>query len=324
MAALIPLLLTLASLALPAHAQDTYPTKPVSLVSAFPPGGVADITARPLAQALGKQLKQSVIVINRQGAAGAIGNASVANARPDGYTLLAALSSISTIPEADKLFDRKPTYTLEQFTPIALVSADPVYVAVRTDSAWKTLGELIDNARKKPDGYAYSSSGLYGALHVPFEMFLQQAGLKMWHIPTAGGGPAVLALLGGQVDATMGGPAALAGQMRGGKLRVLAGMGARRHELLPEVPTMKEQGIDAEYLIWVGLVGPAGLPEPIAKTLREAVAQAVKDTEFVEAMRKVNTPIVYLDAPEFKAFWDADARRLARVVKAIGKVEDKK
>jgi tripartite-type tricarboxylate transporter receptor subunit TctC len=307
-----------------AHAQEPYPNKPITLISAFPPGGVADITARPLAQSLSKLLKQSVLVVNRQGAAGAIGNAFVAGAKPDGYTLLAALSSISTIPEADKLFERKPAYTLDQFVPIALVSADPTYLAVRTDSPWQTLGELIEAVKKKPDGYAYSSSGLYGALHVPFEMFLQQAGLKMWHVPTTGGGPAVVALLGSQVDATMGGPAALAGQVRGGKLRMLAGMGAKRHELLPEVPTMKELGLDVEYTIWIGLVAPAGTPEPIMKTLREAVAQVVRDAEFIELMKKVNTPIHYLDAPEFKTFWEADAKRLAQVVRAIGKVEEKK
>ena len=305
-------------------AQEPYPNKPITLISAFPPGGVVDITARPLAQSLSKLLKQPVLVVNRQGAAGAIGNAFVANSKPDGYTLLAALSSISTIPEADKLFERKPAYSLDQFTPIALVSADPTYLAVRTDSPWKTLGELIEAAKQKPEGYAYSTSGLYGALHVPFEMFLLQTGLKMWHVPTTGGGPAVVALLGGQVEATMGGPAALAGQVRGGKLRMLAGMGAKRHELLSDVPTMKELGIDAEYYIWVGLLAPAGTPEPIIRMLRETVAQVIRDPEFIDSMKKVNTPVNYLDAPEFKTFWDNDAKRLAQVVKAIGKVDEKK
>lgn len=306
-----------------ATAQDSYPNKPITLVSSFPPGGVVDITARPFAHTLQKVFGQPIVVLNKAGAAGAIGNTFVATGPSDGYTLLASLSSISTIPEAEKLYDRKPPYTFEQFAPIALISADPIYLAVRADSPWQTLKELIAAAKEKPNGLTYSSSGLYGATHVPMEMFLQAAGIKMWHIPTSGGGPAIMALIADQVNVTMGGPAALAGQMRGGKVRILAGMGAKRHELLPEVPTMKELGLDAEYYIWVGLMAPAGTPEPILRALREATAKVVKDPEFVATMRKVNTPIQYLDAPEFKQFWETDAKRLAAVVKAIGKVAEK-
>jgi tripartite-type tricarboxylate transporter receptor subunit TctC len=306
-----------------AFAQDAYPNRPITLVSAFPPGGVVDTTARPLAVALQKVFNQPVIIQNRPGAAGMIGNTSVANAPPDGYTILAGLSSISTIPESEKLYDRKPTYTIESFAPIALVSADPIYLAVRTDSPWNTLAELTAAAKAKPGALNFSSSGIYGATHVPMEMYLLAAGAKMFHIPTSGGGPAITALVAGQVDVTMGGPPALVGQVRGGKLRLLAGMGAKRHETLPDVPTMKELGLDAEYLIWVGLMVPVATPEPIQRYLRDATAKAVKDPDFVATMRKLNTPIQYLDAPEFKKFWDADAKRLATVVQAIGKVGDK-
>ncbi len=168
--------------------------------------------------------------------------------------------------------------------------------------------------KAKPLGYSYSSSGPYGALHVPTEMLLQGAGVKARHVPTTGGGPAVQALLGGHVDFTTGGPAALAGQMKAGKFRVLAGTGAQRHPLLPDVPTLKELGYDLEYYLWLGLFVPKGTPEPAVKALRDATRTAVNDPEFQGQMSKVNAVIAYQDQTEFKQFWDADAARIAAAV----------
>src|SRR3954468_19757268 len=148
-------------------AQDAYPSRPITLIVPFPPGGVADITGRPTAVALEKVLKQPVIIANRPGAGGAVGNSLVANAKPDGYTLLMALSSISVIPEADKLFDRKPAYTLDQLTPIALISADPTILVVHPSLPVKTLKELIALAKAKSGQMSFSTSGIYGALHMP-------------------------------------------------------------------------------------------------------------------------------------------------------------
>src|SRR5712692_10575028 len=148
--------IALALLAGPAFAQDTYPTRPITMVVAFPPGGVADITARPTAFAMEKALKQRVIIENKPGAAGATGNAYVANARPDGYTLLMALSSISVIPEAERLQGNKPPYELNQLAPIALVSADPVVLVVREEAPWKSVGEFISDARARPGKISYS------------------------------------------------------------------------------------------------------------------------------------------------------------------------
>jgi tripartite-type tricarboxylate transporter receptor subunit TctC len=320
----ISIVLATVAISSAALAQEPYPSRTVTLVSAFPPGGIADTQGRPLAAAMEKVLKQPVVVTNRQGGAGAVGYASVANARPDGYTVLIGITSLSSIPEADRLFGRTLSYSLNQLVPIARVSADPVYVAVRTESAWKSAKEFIDDAKGKPMGYAYSSSGPYGALHVPTEMFLQAAGVKMRHVPTTGGGPAVTALLGGHVDLTTGGTAALAAQMRAGKFRVLAGSGVSRHPQLPDVPTMKELGYSVEYYLWLGLFVPTGTPEPVIKVLRDAVRLAVDDPDFKGAMEKLNTIIAYQDQPDFKKFFDADAQRIAAAVRAIGKVEDKK
>src|SRR6267142_2639217 len=315
--------IALALLAVPAFAQDAYPSRPITMVIAFPPGGVTDVTARPTALTMEKALKQRVIIENRPGAAGATGNAYVANSKPDGYTLLMALSSISVIPEAERLQGHKPPYELSQFAPIALVSADPVVLVVRDEAPWKTVQEFVADAKQRPNKITYSSSGIYGALHMPFVMLEHATGASLWHVPYNGGGPAVQALLGSQVDVTVGGPATMIGQIKGKRLRPLANFGDKRLASLPEVPTLKEVGINAEYFIWSGLMAPAGTPPAIQQKLREAVRQAVQDPDFKSAMAKVETPVSYLDAPDFRKFWDEDAKKLAETVKQIRPVEQK-
>jgi tripartite-type tricarboxylate transporter receptor subunit TctC len=307
-----------------ANAQDSYPSRAITMIVPFPPGGVADVTGRPTAAALEKILRQPVVISNRAGAGGAIGNAAVANAKPDGYTVLMALSSISVIPAADQLFERKPAYSLDQFAPIALITADPTILAVHPSLPAKSLKELVALARSRPGQLSYSTSGIYGALHMPMEMFLHAAKLKMRHVPTTGGGPAITTLLGGHVDLTAGGPAAITPHVKAGKLRPLASWGPKRHEGYPDVPTFKELGYDIEYLIWAGLFAPKGTPENVVKVLRDASRKAVEDAEFRAMMAKVNSPVHYLDAPDFQKFWMADAKRLAEVVKVVGKVEEKK
>lgn len=306
-----------------AFAQEQYPSRPITMVVAFPPGGVADITARPTAIAMERVLKQRVIVENRPGAAGATGNAYVAHAKPDGYTLLMALSSISVIPEAERLQGHKPPYELNELAPIALISADPVVLVVREDSPWKTVKDFVADAKQRPGKISYSSSGIFGALHMPFALLENATGTTLWHVPYNGGGPAVQALLGGQVDSTVGGPAAMIGQIRAKKFRPLANFGGKRLASLPDVPTLKELGIDAEYYIWAGLMAPAATPAPVQQKLRDAVRQAVNDPDFKNAMAKVETPVNYLDAPEFAKYWEADAKKLAAAVKNV-KIEEQK
>jgi tripartite-type tricarboxylate transporter receptor subunit TctC len=313
------------ALPLVAGAQEPYPSRPISLVAPFPPGGVADATARPVAAALEKVLKSPVAVVNKTGAAGAVGMQFVATSKPDGYTLLLALSSISIIPEADKIFDRRPAFTVDQFAPIALISADPTILVVRTESPWKTAKEFIDDARKRPGQISYSSSGIYGTLHMATELLSHAAGIKLRHVPHAGAGPALTALLGGHVDALASGPVVVLPHIKAGKLRALAGWGDTRVAALPEVPTFKELGYpDAEFYIWAGLFAPRGTPEPVLARLREAARAAVAEPEFKAAMDKLQTPIAFKQGDEFQKFFDADARRLADGVRKVGRVEDKK
>ncbi len=319
------LLVVAALAATSAMAQETFPSRAISMIVAFPPGGVADITGRPTAAAMEKILKQPVSVLNRPGAAGAVGNAAVANAKPDGYTVLMALSSISVIPAADELFNRKPAYSLDQFAPIALITADPTILVVHPSLPAKSLKELVALARAKPGEMSFSSSGIYGALHMPMEMFLHSAKLKMRHIPTTGGGPAITALLGGHVVMTAGGPAAISAHVRSGKMRTIASWGGERIPSFQDVPTFKELGYkDVEYYIWAGMFVPRGTPEPVVKVLRDTARRAAQDPDFRNAMTKVDSLVQYKDAPEFQKYWEADAKRLAALVKVVGKIEDKK
>jgi tripartite-type tricarboxylate transporter receptor subunit TctC len=307
-----------------AWAQD-YPTKPITMIVPFPPGGVADIVGRPLAASMEKTLKQPVVVTNRTGAGGAVGMTAAAKAAPDGYTVLMTLSSISIFPVSDPINGKAAPYELTDFAPIALLTADPTVLVVRADSPYKTIQEFIAGAKANPGKINYSSSGVYGTLHVAMEMFANAAGIKLFHVPYQGGGPALTALLGGQVEALASGPAAAAAQMKGGKVRALASWSTERLKLLPDIPTFKELGYkDVEFYIWAGMVVPAATPAPIQQKLREAVRAAVKDPAFSGAMEKVGSPIDYRDAPEFKKYWDADAARLKAALQKIGKVEDKK
>src|SRR5262245_2198358 len=302
-------------------AQEKYPDRPITIVAPFPPGGVADLTARPVAAALEKVVKNPVVVVNKTGAAGAVGMSFVANSKPDGYNLLMALSSISIIPEADKLFDRKPAYTMDQLIPIALISADPTIFVVNAERPWKTVKQFVDDAKKRPGEISYSSSGVYGTLHMAMEMLTHNANINMKHVPYSGGGPALTALLGGHVDTLASGPAVVIPHIKAGKLRALAGWGAKRVAALPDVATFKELGHDIEFYIWAGLFAPRGTPPAVMKTIRESVKQAVDSAEFKAAMDKIQTPIAYLDAPEFQKFWDKDAKMLTDAIKRIGKLE---
>jgi tripartite-type tricarboxylate transporter receptor subunit TctC len=307
-----------------ALAQDVYPSRPISLVVPFPPGGVADLTARPVATALDKVLKQPVGVVNKTGAAGAVGMQFVATSKPDGYTLLLALSSISIIPEADKIFGRPPAFTVDQFAPVALISADPTILVVRAESPWKTAKEFIEDAKKRPGQISYSSSGIYGTLHMAMELLSNAAGIKLRHVPYAGAGPALTALLGGHVDALASGPAVVLPQIKAGKLRALAGWGDKRVAALPEVPSFKELGYpEAEFYIWAGLFAPKGTPEPVLARLREATRVAVADPEFKAAMDKLETPVTFKQGADFQKFFDADAHRLAEGVRKVGRIEQK-
>jgi tripartite-type tricarboxylate transporter receptor subunit TctC len=306
----------------PAIAQDAYPSRAITMVSPFPPGGVSDTITRPLDAALEAVLKQPVVLENKAGAAGAVGAQYVAAAKPDGYTLLTHIVSISGFAAVDKLFGRTPKFTNADFIPLARIVADPIVMIVNKDLPYKTVKDLVTDAKANPDKLIYSSSGLYGASHIPTVLFAKSAGdLHLRHLPTNGGGPAVTAVLGGNVDFFMSPTSIALPHIRAGKVNALAVSSAKRAKSLPDVPTFKELGYDLEYYFWVGIFAPKGTPAPILDILREGLNKASHSKQFLDTLENLGQELAYMDQPEFIKFWAADAKRQEDAINVIGRVQ---
>ncbi|MGZ8367194.1 MAG: Bug family tripartite tricarboxylate transporter substrate binding protein [Rhodoplanes sp.] len=308
--------------ATPGLAQQDWPTRAITMIVPFPPGGQADLAARPIAAALEKILGRPVVVDNRAGGGGgSVGNAAAARANPDGYTLLLTLSSLAVLPEADRLFGRQPAYEVSQLLPVARILADPTMLAAPASAAWKTVGDFVEDANKRPGEIPYGSSGPYGTLHIAMEMFAASAGIKLLHVPFRGAGPALTGLLSQSVEALASAPGVLKPQVEDGKLRILACWGAERVASFPDVPTFKELGYpDVEFYIWAGVFSPRGLPDPIMSRLRAAIGEAMRSPEVIRTFETAGSPPAYQDAPEFARFVETDSRRLIAAVQKIGKV----
>jgi tripartite-type tricarboxylate transporter receptor subunit TctC len=306
--------------AAPASAQEVFPTHAITIVNAFPPGGANDIVTRPLATAMESILKQPVVVESKAGAAGQVGAQFVASAKPDGYTLLSHNTGISGYAEVDKLFGRPPKTTRADFIPLARLIADPVLLLVNEQQPYKTLQEFLDGAKAHPDTLVFSSGGLYGASHLPLAYLEKATGpLRLRHLPTSGGGPAIVAVLGNNAQVTTQTVSATLSHVRAGKLRPLANFGETRSKSLPDVPTLKELGFDVEYYLWVGIFAPKGTPAAIVTTLRTAIGQAVQSEQFKATLVNIGLELAYLDGPDFQKFWDIDGRRTDEAVIAIGR-----
>ena len=305
----------------PAWAQDVFPARAITIVNAFPPGGANDIVTRPLAATMEPILKQPVVVETKGGAAGAVGAQYVANARPDGYTLLSHNTGISGYAEVDKIFGRPVKTSRSDFIPLARLIADPCVLLVNDQQPYKTLKEFIDDVRNRPNQVIYSSGGLYGATHLPVALLEKAAGgLKMRHLPTNGGGPAITAILGNNAQATVQSVSATLSHIKAGKLRPLVLFGATRSKVLPDVPTLKELGYDVEYYLWVGIFAPKATPEKVTTVLRAAINMAAHSSLFTTAMGNLGQELAYLDGPDFQKFWDVDGKRVDEAVIAIGRV----
>jgi tripartite-type tricarboxylate transporter receptor subunit TctC len=306
-----------------AQAQDAWPVKQITIIVPFPPGGQADLAARPIAEALKTVLGQTVIVENRSGAGGATGNAAAARAAPDGYTLLMSLSSLAVLPEAQKMFGRTPGYEVDQFVPIARVLGDPTVFCCHVSMPWKSIADLVDDAKRRPGVITFASSGYYGAGHIPTEMFMRAADIKLVHVPYRGGGPALADVLAGQVNCMSSGPGPIL-QHRDRSVRVLACHGAKRIAAFPDVPTFMELGFkEVEFYLWAGLFAPKDVPAPIVAKLRDAMRKAMVDPAVVRVFENVGSPPAYLDGPDFAKFMETDNARLISAVRKIGMIEGK-
>jgi len=303
------------------QAQNRFPDKPINIIVPFAPGGGNDLVARLVTEPLGEILKQPVIVVNKTGAGGSIGTSYVAKVAPDGYNLVMANNSNVTYPDIEKLAARKPSYEMNQLEPLAMLSNDPIYWVVRSDSPFKTAAELVKAAQAKPNSIDYSSSGNLGPIHVAFELIGDAVKTSFNQIQYKGVGPGVLALLGGEVHTTIVNPATLSGQLSSGKIRVLAVTSDKRHTLVPDAPTLNELGIDVRYSLWNGLFVTAGTPSDVVQRLRVAIQEMSKSEKFITGMQKAGFQLDYRDAPDFKKYTTEDSGKVMKVLQKVVKPE---
>jgi tripartite-type tricarboxylate transporter receptor subunit TctC len=316
------LMLAVAMFFAPPVVAQVYPTRAVTIINPNAPGGQVDLTMRPLVAPLERALKQAVVLTNRPGAAGAVGLALVANAAPDGYTLAATSPAIDTIPFVDKLFGRTPAFAIDQLIGVAMFNADPTVLVTHPSLPVTNAREFVDYARKHPGEVIASSSGAYGATHLPMAMLELAENLRFRNLTTPGGGPAMIAVLGAHALAYAAPPGVAAPHVAAGKVRALAHWGKEPHPSYPGVPSFQDIGVNVEYYFWIGMFAPAKTPPAVLQRLQAALRVAVRDPEFVTAMEKLNLPIVYRDGDEFNAWWREDIKRLSGTISRMDKIEE--
>jgi tripartite-type tricarboxylate transporter receptor subunit TctC len=266
-----------------ARAQADWPTRTITIIHGFPAGGPSDVVARLLADGLQKVLGQSVIVEPRPGASGTTAAAFVARAAPDGYTLMVIPSGFAS---AAATFAHLPYNSVEDFTTISLVSEYPYVMCTNAASGIKTVAELIDAARTRPNPLLFGTPGVGSGPQLAIELFLQKTKIKAQHVPFRGSEPAVTELVAGRLDFMMDPPASLIGFVRAGKLNALAVSSAQRYFALPATPTVAESGVPGfDVTAWQGLIAPAGLPDPILTRLYVEVARLLKEPATIEKLR---------------------------------------
>jgi tripartite-type tricarboxylate transporter receptor subunit TctC len=302
-------------------AQEAFPSRTITIINPYPPGGANELATRPLAAAMEPFAKQPVVMETKPGAAGQVGAQFVAAAKPDGYTLLSHNTSISGTAEVDRLFGRTPKFTNADFIPLARLIADPCVIVVNDKQPYKSFKEFVDDAKKRPNEIVFSTAGFYSAVHIPMALILKGAGLQLRHLPTSGGGPALTALLGNNANVAILSLSGSLAQIKAGKLRPLALLGGSRASAVPDVPTMKELSYDIEYYLWVGIFAPKNTPGSAVTVLRSAIGKAANSDQYKATLKNLGLDLAYLDQPEFAKFWAVDAQRVVAAVQSIGRVQ---
>jgi len=294
-------------------AQTAFPTKPITLVVTYPPGGGADAMARLIAPKMGEALGQTVVVENRAGASGQIGAAAVAKANPDGYTLMLDASSFSVNPS---LYPKLPYDSLKAFQPVGVVALFPNVVLVNANFPAKNIAELTAAARKAKDAVSYASSGNGSAQHLAGALFESAAKVDMIHVPYKGGGPALNDVIGGQVPLFFGNLASTLQHVQSGKLRALAVTSDKRSPILPDVPTLSESGLKGtEVYEWNAVFAPANTPESVMKRLATAFQQALDAPEVKARVAQLGGELQKGSPEQARAFIEQQINLWGRVVK---------
>jgi tripartite-type tricarboxylate transporter receptor subunit TctC len=293
---------------------QAYPAKTIKLIVPFPPGGFTDATARVIAQHLGARLGQSVVIDNRPGAGTSIGAEMVARAQPDGYTLL--YSGASTFTVNPVLLPNLPYDPLRSFSVVGIVCRTPMMVLAGPGVPANNVKELVALVNANPGKYAYGSFGSGTISHMAAEVFNKAVGIKLLHVPYKGSGPLMNDMVGGQVPLSFDTLVSAAPQLKAGKVKAIAVMTKERTALVPDVPTVAESGYaDVDVVTWIGLVAPAGTPDPVLRKLREEVAAVVAMKEVQEAFRAIGVEPVRPDPENFVKVVQAELQRYARIAK---------
>jgi tripartite-type tricarboxylate transporter receptor subunit TctC len=298
-----------------------YPVKPIHIIVPFPPGGVADVIARPIAERLQKLLSQPVVVENRGGATGTLGASFVAHSRPDGYTLL--LGTTNEIAMSPTLYKSLPYDPTKAFAPVTSVAVFPNVLVVGMDVPARNVAELIALARNNPNTLTFGSSGAGSTNHLTLELFQRQANVVIRHVPYRGGGPAVTDVFGGHITgmfATL--PSAIS-LINTSKLRALAVTGPHRSKILPDVPTIGESGLpDVVVTTWNGVLAPAGTPSEVIEHLRVALTSAVADPEVEQTFVALGAETELISPQQFSTRIQEDFDRWSSVIKQAGIAAD--
>lgn len=297
----------------PVQASD-FPTKEVQIIVPWAAGGATDLIFRALATTTANYLGKAVVVVNRPGGGGAVGYTEAANAAPDGYTLVSAITPLAILPH-----QVKTTFTFNSFDPVINVCTDPSMFLTRPDAPWKDLKEFVAYAKRHPNMVTVGNSGAGGGVHLVALAFEKAAGVQFNHIPFPGGGPSVTALMGGHINAVCVSPPEGIPQVQAGKLKIIALFADKRLALFPDVPTVKEQGIDFAMGMWRGLAAPKGTPPDVRKKLHDAFAKGMEDPAFKKSAADMAVTIRYLGPEDFGKLMASDHGFYGQLVKEIKK-----
>jgi len=300
-------------------AMADFPERAITVINPQAPGGAHDAQGRAFAAVAEKYLGKPMVVVNKPGASTMIGSISAAQAVPDGYTLLLGSTMTTTVVEWDIINGKRPGVTRDDFVTIGSLTLIPTVISVPAASPWKSVADLVKDAKAKPGQYAFCSAGILSPSHLGAEFFARAYGLKFRHVPYKGGGPCLSAAVGGHVDFTTQFTITTIPLAQGNKMRILAVQSDRRVKALPDVPTLKELGMNAESYMWVGLVAPRKTPGTIVEKLREATAKAAQDKAFVEAIEKLGGEVHFMNGPELEKYWEKETSEMAKLLGELHK-----